>query len=203
MAPSRPISSAGVHWHSSYHLAARGLPVPYRFSLVEGNRAHRELFVQAILSARTTLIVVSPWVVGHAFTPYVRSLFQAAILRGVTVYLAWGYGQKLVRDERKEKQLLYDLRKRLRGRDRRRLVISQLQTHEKVLICDDKFCVWGSYNWLSNPGEQIPRRETSSYSEDPAHIQLWKRRVSSCFRTEDCFSPETLRSLLDAFREDG
>jgi hypothetical protein len=44
--------------------------------------------------------------------------------------------------------------------------IQYLGTHEKVLVCDQTFCVVTSFNWLSYRGNQQLRREKGVYSED-------------------------------------
>ena len=66
-----------------------------------------------------------------------------------------------------------------------KLVIKHVATHEKLVICDDRFCIWGSFNWLSNDGKSTYRRETSSYSERPSDIALWKAHAATLFGLKD------------------
>ena len=65
-------------------------------------------------------------------------------------------------------------------------MVKRIATHEKLIICDDQFCAWGSFNWLSYRGEHDAdyRRETSYYSERPGDIALWKDRVAALFRVD-------------------
>ena len=45
-----------------------------------------------------------------------------------------------------------------------RLEVQRVETHQKFIICDDKFCEVVSFNWLSYRGEE-PHQESSHYSE--------------------------------------
>lgn len=51
-------------------------------------------------------------------------------------------------------------------------------------IIADRFCVSGSFNWLSYRGakDRGYRRESSFYSERPADIALWQNNAASLFR---------------------
>jgi len=62
--------------------------------------------------------------------------------------------------------------------------VKRTETHEKFIICDNRFCVFGSFNWLSYRGERDRgyRRETSLYSERPDDLALWKANADSLFR---------------------
>lgn len=64
------------------------------------------------------------------------------------------------------------------------LIVKRTETHEKFIICDDQFCAWGSFNWLSYRGEvdRGYRRETSFYSERPDDVALWKANAAHLFR---------------------
>ena len=51
--------------------------------------------------------------------------------------------------------------------------VSRVETQQKFIIRDDKFCAVGSFDWPSYRGEG-PRRESSHYSEKVEDIALWK-----------------------------
>ena len=60
------------------------------------------------------------------------------------------------------------------------LVVQRIETHQKFIICDDKFCAVGSFNWLSYRGEG-PRQESSHYSERTEEIAQWRSEADLLF----------------------
>ena len=151
---------------------------------------HHDLLLAAIDQATKELILVSAWVDPHAFDDEVRKKIAAAIERGVTVSVAWGLGvngryAESKRNRMKGEKVFEALRKIIKNNARKRLIIKLTDTHEKFIICDDRFCAWGSFNWLSYRGnkDQGYRRETSMYSTRPDDIRLWKENAISLFQT--------------------
>ncbi len=155
------------------------------FRLISGGDDHREWLKRAIQEARSEIIIISPWLHPKAVNHEIKSRLRDAARRGVAVCIAWGYTDEpdVGEAERREvgRRLATSLRNDLDAEHQANLFITNVKTHEKVVICDDKFCIWGSFNWLSNAG-MGRRRETSSYSEYPDHVRQWKRRVAECFR---------------------
>ena len=152
---------------------------------------HHALLLAAIEQAAEELILVSAWVGPHAFDAEVRKKIAAAVERGVTVRVAWGLGVddrhvESVRNRKKGEKVFEMLRKIIKNNARKRLIIKRTNTHEKFIICDDLFCAWGSFNWLSYRGDidQGYRRETSMYSTRPDDIRLWKENADSLFQNE-------------------
>jgi len=152
---------------------------------------HRPLLIQAISTSTRTLVLVSAWVRPDAFDAEICKLLAEAIQRGVTVQIAWGLGannrgrgSEAQRNREIGELALENLRKLISREGRERLVVKRTDTHEKFIICDDTFCAWGSFNWLSYRGERGDgfRRETSYYSERPEDIQLWVANTASIFR---------------------
>ena len=152
---------------------------------------HHDLLLDAIEQAAVELILVSAWVGPHAFDKEVRKRIAAAVERGVTVRVAWGLGVddrhvESVRNRMKGEKVFEMLKKIIRNDARKRLIIKRTDTHEKFIICDDRFCAWGSFNWLSYRGDidKGYRRETSMYSTRPDDIRLWKENADSLFQNE-------------------
>ena len=85
---------------------------------------------------------------------------------------------------------LSDLKREMKQRTPKELwdnlVVKRTETHEKLIICDDQFCAWGSFNWLSYRGElgQEHRREISSLSEKQDHINKLKRNAAALFGSD-------------------
>ncbi len=103
------------------------------------------------------------------------------------VRIAWGLGTErgpeTERNRARGNNVLNELRRRITNATNDKLIVKRTETHEKFIICDDEFCSWGSFNWLSYRGglDGGYRRETSSYSERPDDIAVWKARADSLF----------------------
>ena len=149
---------------------------------------HRPLLLNAIDQAQTQLTLVSAWIGPDAFDVEICDKLRRAMERGVIVRIAWGLGTRRgpeadrnrARGETALKKLTRSIPPELQGQ----LIEKRTETHEKFIICDDRFCVSGSFNWLSYRGARGRgyRRETSFYSERPADIDLWQANAASLFR---------------------
>lgn len=151
---------------------------------------HHDLLLTAIDQATEELVLVSAWVDPRAFDDKVRKRIAAAVERGVTVRVAWGLGvngryAESKRNRMKGEKVFEALRKIIKDNAGKRLIVKRAETHEKFIICDDRFCVWGSFNWLSYRGDkdQGYRRETSTCSTRSDDIRLWKENAISLFQT--------------------
>ena len=150
---------------------------------------HRQVLLDAISLASSELTLVSAWMNPRAFDEEVCRMLADAIERGVTVRIAWGMGTRgrgraEVPRNRVQGENALDGLRQLRPRGlQQRLVTRLVETHEKFIICDDRFCAWGSFNWLSYRGELDTgyRRETSMYSERADDIAVWKVNAGSLF----------------------
>ncbi len=150
---------------------------------------HRHLLLTAIGKASSEVTLVSAWIDPYAFDDEVCRMLAAAIGRGARVRIAWGLGVRkrgpeASRNREKGKAVLSKLRGLIPGDLRSNLTIKVAETHEKFIICDEQFCAWGSFNWLSYRGERDSgyRRETSSYSERHDDIAMWKAHADELFR---------------------
>ena len=150
---------------------------------------HRDVLLDAIAKASSELTLVSAWMNPRAFDSEVCRTLADAVARGVTVRIAWGLGAKgrrgasAPRNRVQGENALAGLVRLIPHGHRQRLVSKLTETHEKFIICDDQFCAWGSFNWLSYRGERDSgyRRETSLYSERPDDIAIWKDNADSLF----------------------
>ncbi|MDY6896752.1 MAG: AAA domain-containing protein, partial [Cyanobacteriota bacterium] len=154
---------------------------------------HLNIFRDAIEQVEQELIIVTPWIRGREPRKFVNDILSA-LEKGVKVTVI--YGNKGSEDndnndEKIEKQLQdlfsqYSASKLIRlGRE---IHIESRGTNERILICDSKFAVVGSWNWLSHhyrescrrllikPNVQI-RRETSIQFSDSVSIADVKARV--------------------------
>ena len=148
---------------------------------------HRPLLFEAARTAVSELTIVSAWVNPRTLDEELCRVLAEAIGNGVTVRIAWGFGtrgRETDRNRVKGDKALEDLRLKIPRTQRCRLIVKRIETHEKFMICDDRFCVWGSFNWLSYRGQldEGYRRETSSYSERPADVELWTANAGTLFQ---------------------
>ena len=150
---------------------------------------HRHLLLTAIGKSSSELTLVSAWIDPYAFDDEVCRTLVAAVARGTHVRIAWGLGVRnrgsdSSRNREKGNAVLSKLRGLIPGNLRGNLTTKTVETHEKFIICDDQFCAWGSFNWLSYRGERDSayRRETSSYSERYDDIALWKAHADELFK---------------------
>ena len=156
------------------------------FRLVK-TEEHRPLLLQAVDSAQSELTLVSAWIGRDAFDAELQRKLVQAMERGVQVRIAWGLGTErgpeAERNRARGNNVLNELNRRVSNRMKDQLIVNRTETHEKFIICDDRFCIWGSFNWLSYRGELDGgyRRETSSYSERPDDIAIWKAQADSLF----------------------
>lgn len=148
---------------------------------------HRRVLLEGIDLAMQELTLVSAWV-GDAFDAEVQGKLVEAMKRGARVRIAWGLGTSKGREGARNRErgegVLRELRERVPRRLRESLLERRTETHEKFIICDDVFCAWGSFNWLSYRGERDSgyRREASCYSEREEDIVLWKENAKSLFK---------------------
>ena len=150
---------------------------------------HRHLLLEAINRAKSELTLVSAWINSDALDNEIRRALARTINAGTKVRIAWGFGinggrgSEAARNRARGNNALNELRKLIRRDRRENLTVKLTQTHEKFIICDDLFCAFGSFNWLSYRGlrDRGYRRETSFYSERKGDINLWKANAETLF----------------------
>jgi phosphatidylserine/phosphatidylglycerophosphate/cardiolipin synthase-like enzyme len=117
---------------------------------------------------------------------------EAALKRGVKVWIAFGMGGEEGRDAPKPswqraESALRELRKRYKktfflmdcGKTRHK-------THEKILIRDGDFVVSGSFNWLSYSGERGRgyRMEDALRVTEPTLVEDYFRDITARFEED-------------------
>jgi len=110
---------------------------------------HRELLAEALDSARTRLLIISPWIRSAVVDTNFLGRLEQRLRAGTRVHIAHGYGKD---DRGSDDEAL----RRLKNLERRyptQLTLARLaNTHAKILIFDDKW-ISTSFNWLSFRGD--------------------------------------------------
>jgi len=136
----------------------------------------REKFIDYLENAEESLYIISPWMNNYIINNEFIESFEKLLERGVKVRIIYGISSK---DEVKE-----DYRNANTDNIAQKLKsigepygdlfkISHGQTHEKLLICDRKYYINGSFNFLSYSGESTGkfRNEGSTYSKNKKLIE--------------------------------
>lgn len=153
---------------------------------------HRPLLLRAIDTAKVELTIVSAFIAPEAFDGEVRHKLRQALQRGVQVRIAWGLGatgrgREADRKRTRGQEALAPLEESARKAGLTHLLtVKRTETHQKFILCDDRFVAQGSFNWLSNRGESATRynaeQEASEYSERPDAIARWQEQAAALFR---------------------
>ena len=153
---------------------------------------HRPLLLRAIDTAAVEITIVSAFISPEAFDREIRRKLFAALKRGVRVRIAWGLGttgrgSEADRKRTRGQVALAPLAESAKQAGLADLLTVKLRdTHQKFILCDDKFVAQGSFNWLSNRGEAATRynaeQEASEYSERPDAVARWQAQAAALFR---------------------
>lgn len=131
---------------------------------------HRPILMRALAEAKQEICIVSPWLKKGSVDNELLNAMKGALKRGVRIVIRFGLGKR----DADEEDVMSDFREIKKGRHGSNLILERVgNTHEKLLVCDRRFVVVGSFNWLSFRGDASRgiRRERSLYLEDPATIE--------------------------------
>lgn len=120
---------------------------PSQFNASIHNGQHLEILNLFTRIARYELIVVCPWIRGHAGNDFARRIPELH-KRGVRVRVLFGWQpvEKTGYYDESDEELV-DLYRQLLGRD---MVRVRAGTHSKLLIVDRRGAAITSWNWLSH-----------------------------------------------------
>lgn len=148
------------------------------------NRDIREIFEEAIKKGEKEINIMSPWMNKWVLIDSgIKDLIQKALERKVTVKIVYGIkgnGSSNGDNDRNErsKYLAENMKESFRKYGEKFKIIEG-NTHSKIVLCDDKFSLIGSYNFLSFEGRydnKDTRDETVVYHENKEVIQELRNR---------------------------
>jgi hypothetical protein len=129
---------------------------------------HRRYLDRAFAEARQRILIVSPWIRYEVVNDELITRFRKLLERKVDLWIAYGItkaggyrpGLKGEGDREAEQKL-----QRLQGDYPDQFHLTRLgDTHAKVLVCDSRFSIVTSFNWLSFRGdEQLEFRDERGY----------------------------------------
>lgn len=146
---------------------------------------HYMMLKKSLSQSRQYVLIISPWIKRNVVDEDMIRLIKDALERDVWVLI--GYGMPLRPGEVKEDYIDGWVSNQFqiiqRQQKKNKLYYYYLETHEKILVCDDIFSVVTSLNWLSYRGDKGIRRETGTYTEDPKIVSDTIKVVLSGFKT--------------------
>ncbi|WP_287279192.1 MULTISPECIES: phospholipase D-like domain-containing protein [unclassified Okeania] len=105
----------------------------------------REYLLKALTEAKNRLMIVSPWIKVNVVDEEFLSNLEATLRRKVKVYIIYGIkGSNSQNDDKSIKQL-----ENLKANHKNILFDKTENSHRKQIICDDKFVIVTSFNFLS------------------------------------------------------
>lgn len=147
-------------------VCARVQEAPEDLKQVLSGKAHNTFFHNVLRSATSRLIIVSGWMNAGVVDKAFLCLLRHKLSEGVNVYI--GYGWKDGRGNHAEHDTTPEVLAQLKAVQALypdRLFIREYGAHEKLLIKDSEFVVFGSHNWLSNRRHINRERSINLYSE--------------------------------------
>lgn len=137
---------------------------------------HPQYLHDAFETARTRILIVPPWIRSEVVDSQFISRLRKSLDRHVEVYLGYGFGDDR-QDRRHPKAVARD---RAAEAELRRVAAQYSNfhlsnfgdTHAKVLVCDSRFSIVTSFNWLSFRGDKHLRfrDERGMYIGIPEHV---------------------------------
>ncbi|MBW4572721.1 MAG: tetratricopeptide repeat protein [Tolypothrix carrinoi HA7290-LM1] len=171
----------------------------YQYELVINRDGSRSQLIKAAKEAEYQLLLVCPWLHwgvrwnNNELIHYFRA-FLAKNQNGC-IDIGWGHYQDIelvknksgsIRGRLKAHSKLYsalDNLEKLEMDYQSRFRLKLIGTHEKFLVCDDKFAMLGSHNFLSS-GDKSGEREVGIYTTDPRIIQQLKNQFEKAKNLE-------------------
>ena len=129
-----------------------------QIEVLENPKNHRKKLLETLQVAQKTIVIFSGWITDYSITDEFRNKIKKCLDRGVDIIIAWGY--KKSRSISFTKQHFNNAEKAIRelqewtslNNTKGTLETFYFPNHSKILICDTKYAIMGSFNWLSNSG---------------------------------------------------
>ncbi len=154
------------------------LRVPFHLQ----NQEIKKMFLQTFLISEEEIDIISPWMNGSVVNKALVSLMENAINRGVKIKIIYGLNSddneyNLMRSIRSDKIASLLVKKFSNHKDL--FFIRRMNIHYKLVLCDEKYKLEGSYNYLSFTGDyedETTRIEGSPFGRDLKEIRYLRKK---------------------------
>ena len=151
------------------------------------NQEMRQAFLESLKQAEKCLYIISPWINKAVVTEEVLEDMENLLKKGVSIRIIYGIeteqqmqAQQDSRNKNTE-NMAEKMREAFAGYGEL-FTICHGSTHEKVLICDKKYCISGSLNFLSYDGG-----ESMNYAKGS-----FRREGGFC-----CYDEDAIQQVID------
>ena len=135
---------------------------------------HIEFLYDTLQNAQESVCILSGTATSYVVDNEFKDTLMDCLKRGVNIYIGYGYsssfnkqskeGYNIKAEQDLKKLVEFSKQKNLKGE----IFVAEYKNHSKMLICDDKYVVCGSYNWLSN---------ARGYNAERSYVISDKKRV--------------------------
>lgn len=145
------------------------------------NEQINEAFMMAFSVAEKEIDIISPWISENVVNEEFLEIMERTLARGVHIYIRYGIqgGNTKFNTNREEKskKIAKLMKERFLSYGTAFRIVED-NIHYKLVLCDDKFMLEGSYNYLSFKGDYKngDRKEGSPFITDKAEINKQRRR---------------------------
>ena len=149
------------------------------------NEEIRKMFLKAFILADNEIDIISPWMNFNVVNDALMGLMKQALQRGVLIRIIYGLlpGTDEYNQVRSTRSDLVAMRLRESFKDfGDAFRVSRDNIHYKLVLCDEKFKLEGSFNYLSFTGDysnQDMRREGSPFGRDVNEIRYLRKEYFS------------------------
>lgn len=168
---------------SKFELIKKILPRNYTYDFVRNREESHAKLIQALNNSHQRLIIICPWLSEYVLKPSMKDLFVKALKREIKIDIGWGHLGDVGSKKDLIKENLLPTSNRDKGQrlntavewlSEQELIFPNLKlkilgTHEKILICDQKFLMIGSHNFMTS-NVSSEERELGIWTNDPHKI---------------------------------
>lgn len=142
------------------------------------NEQIRNKFIETFFIAEKEINIISPWISEVVVDDEFIELLENTLKRNVTIKILYGIGENDDYRNKKSENIASSLISRFKKYGNL-FKIKKDNIHYKLLLCDDKYLISGSFNFLSFKGDYEGydnRAEGAEYIENKEDINL-KRKI--------------------------
>lgn len=184
----------------------------YQYELVFERCGSRKVLLEALQQAKHRLILVCPWLTSYGVDYQVIQNLEVLLQRNVYIDIGWGNQKDIdklgvcsssIRQRLKSSSDYYNALSKLEALEHKystRFKLKLLGTHEKFIVCDNRFAMLGSHNFLTSD-DRKSERELGLKTNDPYIISDLIKRFDDAKNLEPINSTVKLSSALNELDE--